>query len=113
MIPIIPLFAILLGCFIYKELDKWFRTNFDVTIQADYRIEREATRIQIKKERDIHRENKALEAKLRDDALAFGKSSDAGSKKDDEAKDQEDAADEKDKKDDADEKKDEEEKEEE
>jgi len=102
LIPIIPLFAILCACFIYKELDKWFRTNFDVTIIADYKIERETRRIEIKKERDIHVKNKEIEQKLRDEVLAFGKSSDASSKKDDEAKEKD--ADE-DKKDDAEDKK--------
>jgi hypothetical protein len=105
LIPIIPLFAILIACFIYKELDKWFRSNFDVTIHTDYRIERETRRLEIKKERDIYRENKALEERLREEALAFGKSSDAGSKKDDEEKDKEDGAVDDEKKDDGEDKK--------
>jgi ribosomal protein L12E/L44/L45/RPP1/RPP2 len=110
LIPIIPLFAILCACFIYKELDKWFRTNFDVTIITDHKIERETRRIEIKRERDIHLKNKELEKKLRDEVLAFGASSDAGSKKDDEAKEKE--SDES-KKEDAEDKKEGEEKEEE
>jgi len=105
LIPIIPLFAILIACFIYKELDKWFRSSFDVTIHTDYRIERETRRLEIKKERDIYRENKALEERLREEALAFGKSSDAGSKKDDEEKDKEDGAVDDEKKEDGEDKK--------
>lgn len=101
--PIIPLFVILCACFIYKELDKWFRTNFDVTIQTDYKIERETRRIEIKKERDIHNKNKEIEQKLRDELLAFGKSSDASSKKDD-AEEPDKAEDVEDKKEDAEEK---------
>jgi hypothetical protein len=103
LIPIIPLFAILLACFIYKELDKWFRTNFDVTVIADYRIERESRRIEIKRERDIRRKNKEVERKLREEVLAFGKSSDADSKKDEEGKEEAES-----KKEEAEEKKDEE-----
>ena len=93
LIPIIPLFAILCACFIYKELDKWFRTSFDVTIPTNYKIEREARRIDIKRERDVHRANRELQDKLREELLAGGlNSSDAGSKKDDEGKEKDDAS---------------------
>ena len=92
LIPIIPLFAILCACFIYKELDKWFRTSFDVTIPTNYKIEREARRIDIKRERDVHRANKDLQNKLREELLAGGlDSSEAGSKKDEEGQDKDDA----------------------
>lgn len=67
--PIIPLFVILIVCFIYKELDRWYRSNFDITIHTNLKINRETLRIYIQREREIHQKNKELDKKLQQELL--------------------------------------------
>lgn len=59
------MFCILLVCFIYKELDKWFRSNFDVTIHLNANIARELKRILIKRDNEVVRQNMKTEKDLK------------------------------------------------
>jgi hypothetical protein len=66
-ISIVPLFLILILCFLYKELDNWVYTNFNLTIHLTVPIKREVLRFTLRENRDIKKMNLEIEEALKDD----------------------------------------------
>lgn len=50
---IIPLFAILSACFLFKLIDKWYEKNFNVLIHLDGPAKKELLRFKLREERDL------------------------------------------------------------
>jgi hypothetical protein len=61
---IIPLFAILCACFLFKLIDKWYEKNFNVLVHVDPSVKRELLRFKLREERDLKRMQKRLEEDL-------------------------------------------------
>jgi len=52
---IIPLFAILSACFLFKLIDKWYERNFNVLLHLDGPAKKELLRFKLREERDLRK----------------------------------------------------------
>jgi len=61
LFPIIPLFAIIVVCFVQKELDKWYQRNFNLTIPLNPEVKHEIRKFEVKEDLDFERRKKEVE----------------------------------------------------
>jgi hypothetical protein len=63
-LSIVPLFVILLFCFVYKELDGWITENFNISIHLTMDIKREVLRFKLNEEKEIGKQNDEIEQRI-------------------------------------------------